>query len=466
MPELPEVETVRRILEKEIVGLTFKSVNVIYPRLINAPLDEFNKLIPNSKIISLTRKGKYLILNLSNCYSLIVHFRMEGKLFHVFNLEDNLNKYVTCYFTFNDGTFLIFNDVRKFGVFYLYKTDEINKCKELAKLGKEPWDISDSQYLLDKFKNNNNYLKEALLDQSIIAGLGNIYADEVLFKSKLNPFRKACTINKEEANKIIKVASDELKLAIQNKGSTILTYHPSLGVSGNMQHFLEVYNSKNKPCPICSTLIEKRYVNGRGTCYCYKCQKVYPSIAITGKIASGKTRVLNLLKERNFHVASADDIVHKLYGDQDFIDKLMKKFKNYSIFRDNEIDKKALINKMFENKKFRRSYQLFIWSAVKEKINNFIINNTDYFQAIEVPLLFEAKMEDDFTYLIGVETTKQMEYLKIRNDEDPKKRLQMNSINSYDKNKNKLDFIIQNNNDLESLNKQVDKIVDNIKNNL
>ncbi len=462
MPELPEVETVRRILQKEIVGLTFKNVNVIYKRLIQTDLDEFNNIIPNKKILDISRKGKYLIINLSSSYSLLVHFRMEGKLYHV-SKDDTTqinSKHVTCYFTFEDDSYLVFNDVRKFGVMYLYKSEELNIKSPLANLGKEPWDITNPLDLLRKFKDKTYSIKEGLLDQSVIAGLGNIYADEVLYKSRINPFKKAKDLTNNEASKIIVNSRDILDQAILNKGSTIISYHPSLNQQGNMQNFLKVYGKKGEECPICHCKLEKRFVNGRGTTYCYKCQKVYPSIAITGKIASGKSLVLSKFKEKGFNIASADEIVHRLYQDKTFLKNLENKMGD--IFTDSKLDKKKVINKMLEDNSFRRNYQNYIWGKVKDEINNFIINNTSNYQVIEVPLLFEAKMENDFTYLIGVETSKQVEYLKIRNDDDPQKRLKMNSINSYDKNKSKLNFIIVNDGDVTQVENQIDEIIKKI----
>ncbi len=459
MPELPEVETVRRILQNQIVGLTFKSVNVIYKRLIQTDLKEFEDVIKNKTILEINRKGKFLILNLSSAYSLLVHFRMEGKLYHITseNINELNNKHNTCYFEFTDSSYLVFNDVRKFGVMYLYKTNELYSKSCLVNLGKEPWDITDYSYLIRSFKNKNYTLKEGLLDQSVIAGLGNIYADEVLYKSRLNPFMKAKDLNLKQASKIVINSRDILDQAILNKGSTIISYHPGLNQNGNMQNFLKVYGKKGEKCPICHSKLEKRFVNGRGTTYCYRCQNVNPSIAITGKIASGKSLVLSIFNKKGFATSSADEIVHKLYKDKTFLNNLKKIFPD--IFTLSNLDKKKVINKMLDNKAFRRKYQNYIWNKVGQEINKFIIENTSKPQIIEVPLLFEAKMENDFTYLLGVETSKQVEYLKIRNDDDPQKRLKMNSINSYDKNKNKLDFIIVNDGDVNHVEKSVDDII-------
>lgn len=461
MPELPEVETVKRGLEKELVGLKIVSFNLLYPRLLKTDKETLEKNAVDSTIVSLSRKGKYLIINLSSSYSLLFHFRMEGKLFHLSDLESNLNKHVSIYFTLNDGSYLIFNDTRKFGVMYLVKTEGMEYEEPLCKVGKEPWDIYSPQYLLNAFKKDNRAIKEAIMDQTIIAGLGNIYADEVLFASNINPFKKAKEMSEKDVSNIVSNSRIILDQAIQNRGSTVRSYHPSKGVSGGMQNFLKVYGREHLACYNCDTVIEKRYLGGRGTCYCPKCQHVKPSLALTGKIASGKSLVLSMLAKLGFKVASADEIVHELYKDQKYLNKLKDKFP--VVFDEKGLNKKLVIENMMSDKKFRRNYQNFIWSEVKDKINSFMIDNSEDYKAIEVPLLYEAKMDKDFTYIIGVETDRQVDFLKKRNDEDPRKRLQMNSINTYDIHRHEMDFIVSNKQDEGDLYSQVLSIVKAIK---
>jgi formamidopyrimidine-DNA glycosylase len=471
MPELPEVETVKRILEKEVTGLTIVKAEVLYPRLIQTDLSSFKSEIAGRKITSLSRKGKYLIFHLSGSYALLVHFRMEGKFFHLPSLEENLNKHVSLYFTMDDGTYMIFNDVRKFGVMYLYKEEELAGCEPLSKLGQEPWDIKDPQYLLDCYKGRKTMMKEALLDQSVISGLGNIYADEVLFRTRTNPFMAAEDLNLEQAQKIVEVASSVLTEAIANHGSTIRTYHPAQGMNGGMQGFLQAYGHEGQPCPKCGCRMEKRYVGGRGTTYCPSCQHVMPSLAITGKIAVGKTQVLEIFRSLGCYTASADEMVHALYGEPSFLESLRKKF-GESLFNGDNLDKKSLSDKMISDKRFRRSYESFIWSAVKDKVNDFLISHTDKITAIEIPLLFNAHMDGDFTYTIGVESAKQIDYLADRQRQaEPEaqvdqalleKKIGLSSSNAYDANRKKLSYIIVNNGTRESLINQVGEIYSKI----
>lgn len=455
MPELPEVETMKRILEREVVGLYFDKVNISYARHIHTNLEEFEKNIIGKKILSLSRVGKYLIFNLSEGMSLIVHFRMEGRFYFVDELESNLTSYVHVYFTLDNGKFLLYSDSRKFGAMYLVKSDNIRNKIPLSNVGKEPWDIENPDYLIDAYKKKSYMIKLGLLDQKIIAGLGNIYADEVLFRSGVSPFKPAKEITYEEAKRLIDNSIEILSEAIERGGSTIRSYHPSKGVSGKMQLELKAYGRENKKCFVCGTKMEKRYVGGRGTTYCPKCQNVCPSLALTGKIASGKSQVLNRFKQLGCQVRSADDIVHEFYRDSVFLDKLNKRFP--SIFSKGKIDKEIIIKKMLEDKKFRRRYETYIWSAVKDEVNSFLISNSNSVCVVEIPLLFKANMDKKFTYTLGVETDKQREYLRARSGKNINRHLEINDLSGYDENRSKLDFILENNSTIEKLNKQVDK---------
>lgn len=456
MPELPEVETVRRELEADVVGLAFKEVHVLYKPLIATSDEEFVSVLPGQKILSLGRKGKYLIIHLSSDYALLVHFRMEGKLYKVKGEKDSLNKYVTAYFVMSDGSYLIFQDVRKFGKLALYKEEDLMKSPELSKLGKEPWDIHDPQYLLDKFKDKNTLLKEALLDQTIILGLGNIYTDEVMFRSKISPFREAGTITYEEAESLISNASEVMQQAIKAHGSTIRTYHPKPGEEGSMQNYLQVYGRGGKPCLVCGHTLEKKKVGGRSTVYCPSCQHVCPSLAITGKIAVGKSQVSKVFNELGCYTASCDQMVHDLYLDRNFLKGLEKKFPE--VFVNGELDKSAVIKNMNETRGFRRKYETYLWHTVREMTDDFLIHHTDKVAVVEVPLLFDAKMEDLFTYTLGVESDKQVDYLLERHDYDVERRLELNKKNSYDRYRSTLSFIIVNNGSREEMEEKVREV--------
>lgn len=272
MPELPEVETVRKTLKRQINGEVIKSVDVLYDNIIEYPkVSEFKEKIKNQKINNINRKGKWLIFELDD-YCMLSHLRMEGKYF--IKESEPILKHEHVIFHLDNGKTLRYNDTRKFGKIHLIEKDKIYEQKPLNELGLEPWDENlDSNYLKDKYSNKNLPIKTVLLDQSIITGIGNIYADEILFLSKINPLKKAKLLKKKELDNIIKYTKDVLEASIEAGGTTIRSYESSEGVHGRFQTNLLVHNREKKQCPECGKMILKIRVNGRGTYYCPRCQK-------------------------------------------------------------------------------------------------------------------------------------------------------------------------------------------------
>lgn len=273
MPELPEVETVRRTLLKKILNKKIKKIEIFYPNIIVEPsIEEFKKILINQTIIDIKRKGKWLIFEL-NDYYLLSHLRMEGK-YILKNINDAIEKHEHVNFIFYDDTCLRYKDTRKFGKMYIYKKEEALDNKPLNELGLEPWDQKlDVDYLKEKYKNKKLPIKTILLDQGIITGIGNIYADEILFLSKINPLKRCCDLDDKDLKNIIKNTQEILNKAILDGGTTIRTYESSEGVHGRFQQNLLVHNKDGELCSICNSKIIKIKVNGRGTYYCPKCQK-------------------------------------------------------------------------------------------------------------------------------------------------------------------------------------------------
>lgn len=268
MPELPEVETVKNTLKRQIVGKQIINVDILYNMIEKPDVETFKKLIKNQTIIDIKRRGKFLMFEL-NDYYLLSHLRMEGKYF----IDGELTLHDHVIFHFKEG-FLKYNDTRKFGRMYLIKKEEVYNTKPLCELGLEPWDEHlDYKYLQDKLKNKKLPIKTILLDQRIIVGIGNIYADEILFKSKINPLRKGSELTRKELDNIIKYTKEILSEAIKLGGTTIKSYESSRGVHGKFQNNLLVHNHEGDKCPNCKSKIVKIRVNGRGTYYCNKCQK-------------------------------------------------------------------------------------------------------------------------------------------------------------------------------------------------
>ena len=273
MPELPEVETVKESLKLKLTGKKIKKVNILYDNIIAYPkVNEFIKNIENQTINNMHRRGKFLLFELDDYY-LLSHLRMEGKYFFK-NVDDEILKHEHVIFKLDDGKELRYMDTRKFGKMYLIKKGDINKVGPLKELGLEPWDDNlTSDYILEKYKNKRLPIKSVLLDQSIIVGIGNIYADEILFLCKINPLKKSNEITKKEAFNIIEYTKRVLEEAIKKGGTTIRTYSSVDGVHGLFQEELLVHGKDKGKCPICNNNILKIKVGGRGTYYCPKCQK-------------------------------------------------------------------------------------------------------------------------------------------------------------------------------------------------
>ena len=268
MPELPEVETVKNTLKRQIIGKKIINVDVLYNMIEKPELNLFKKLVKGQSIIDIKRRGKFLMFEL-NDYYLLSHLRMEGKYF----IDGDINRHDHVIFYFEDGI-LKYNDTRKFGRMYLIEKDKVYKEKPLCDLGLEPWDDSlNSNYLLNKYKNKRIPIKTILLDQSIVVGIGNIYADEILFKSRINPLKRGNELNKKECDDIIKYTKEILSDAIKLGGTTIKSYESSRGVHGKFQNHLLIHNHENDKCVNCKKIIKKIKVNGRSTYYCPNCQK-------------------------------------------------------------------------------------------------------------------------------------------------------------------------------------------------
>lgn len=273
MPELPEVETVRKTLSTLILNKEIRDIDIFYSKIIrNIEPTEFIKKLTGKKIDSIDRYGKYLIFNLDDL-SLISHLRMEGKYF-IKNADQPKEKHEHIIFYFTDGETLRYHDTRKFGTMDLVNKSTVFKNSPVTKLGPEPFEKEMTvSYLMKKLSKKTIAIKSSLLDQTIMTGLGNIYVDEVLFLTKLHPETKSNSITKQQAKKIIENSKKVLNKAIKLGGTTIRSYTSSLGVTGRFQNELNVHTKQGEPCPICQTTIDKIKVNGRGTYYCKKCQK-------------------------------------------------------------------------------------------------------------------------------------------------------------------------------------------------
>ncbi|OHA58913.1 MAG: DNA-formamidopyrimidine glycosylase [Candidatus Vogelbacteria bacterium RIFOXYD1_FULL_44_32] len=288
MPELPEVETVSRQLNKAISGKTFKSVVVHVPKMV-LPLSaqDFAQNISKKKVLGVSRRAKIVVISLSGKHFFLVHLKMTGQLIFVPKTGKavvgghpqrdggrNLpNNYTQAEFKFTDGSTLYFNDLRKFG--WLKLVTEAEKNIILDPHGAEPLDkkftLNIFTELLTKYPNRT--IKQTLFDQHLIAGMGNIYIDEASFLAKVLPTRKIFSLSKSEIEKLYKSMLTVLKLSIKMKGTSARNYVTSTGEKGGFVKYLNVYGRANLPCTTCGTKISKIKHAGRGTHFCEKCQK-------------------------------------------------------------------------------------------------------------------------------------------------------------------------------------------------
>lgn len=293
MPELPEVETIRRDLSELILGQKIVSANILSPKTASHSAAFFKKALVGRRIIALERRGKLLIFRLttessrstSDIAALLVHLKMTGQLIylsrdariyggHGQNADVSYpNRHTRAIFELSGGGRLFFNDLRKFGYLKLVKAEELEKIL-LENYGPEPLgrDFTWS-FFRDLLKNKTANIKALLLDQKALAGLGNIYVDESLWAAHIRPARSAGSLKNEESKLLHAAIIKILKSAVKHRGTTFSDYRDSQGRKGNFSRFLRVYGRTGAPCYDCGGTIQKIKVTGRGTHYCPHCQK-------------------------------------------------------------------------------------------------------------------------------------------------------------------------------------------------
>ncbi len=272
MPELPEVETIRRTLIEHVSGLIITDVNLIWPSVVQSWRDKtFTELVTGRKIESLERRGKYLLFTLDEGWSLVMHMRMTGRL-NYYSLEQVPERHTHLVFFLSQGQ-LHFSDVRKFGRIQVIPTDLRLTSSSLAKLGPEPLEPDFTAGLLgERLASKKLNIKAALLDQRVLAGLGNIYADEALFRAGVAPERKANSLSSEEILKLHSAIQKVLIAGISSQGTSFRDYRDANGEKGHFQALLQVYGRGTQPCLGCGKPLEKIRLAGRTTVFCNYCQ--------------------------------------------------------------------------------------------------------------------------------------------------------------------------------------------------
>ena len=461
MPELPEVETVKKILKKSLVGTTIVSVDVLRKTTILGDPMVFSDTLKGAKFLKIDRKGKYLIFHLSKGLVILSHLRMEGKFYEFEESQPN-SYYSRVVFHLDNNHKLCFDDSRCFGILKLSKEKTYLKEPELLRVGPEPSEVTNIDDIFTQTKDSTHPIKELITNQAIISGIGNIYADEILFACNLHPLTPGKFVTRDNWIDIVNSAKKILADAIKKGGSTIKSYHPGKDLDGKFQNKLKVYGKAGEKCPRCGAILQFIKVNGRGTTYCPKCQKKKGApvrVAIFGKIASGKSEVLKHFAKIGYPTISSDDIVAALYKDKAVANTIAKKFN--LPFKD-EVDKSILRDYLASHPKDIPMINKIVHPLVKERIEEFIKDHKNNDVVVcEIPLLFESKSENMFDYIIGVDSPKdvQLDRLASRNKEASKSLKMIARNNSFDKNKNKADVIINNNSDLASLKSEIDTII-------
>lgn len=273
MPELPEVETVKRTLNVLIIDKKIERVSVLLPRIVRRPddADRFSRMLEGQSFRMVERRGKFLRFILDD-YVMVSHLRMEGR-YGLYGSDEPVEKHTHVIFHFDDGTELRYKDVRQFGTMDLFAAGEEWNEPPLFKLGAEP--LGD-EFTFDVFRSivepRDTKIKPLLLNQDRIVGIGNIYVDESLFAAGIHPERAASSLSEEELLRLYEAIRSTLQEAVNAGGSSVKSYVNGQGEMGMFQQQLQVYGRKNEPCPVCGHPIERMVVGGRGTHLCTHCQ--------------------------------------------------------------------------------------------------------------------------------------------------------------------------------------------------
>jgi len=292
MPELPEVETIVRDLNKEVLSRTFLDVWSDFKKIVKKPkqFEEFKKEIRGKKILDIRRRAKNILFDLSQNKVLLIHQKLTGHLllgkWQQKNgkwlsqisgplSEDKMNKFLHLFFFLNDGRQLALSDLRKFAKVELWDRDKLEISDEMKNLGPEPL---EKNFTFEKFKETlqqaQGKIKQVLMDQTVIAGIGNIYSDEILWQAKIHPFQDISKLSEEELEKIYQAMKEILKKAIDAKGESISDFRRISGEKGGFDPLRKVYRREGEKCPRCGTIIKRIKIGGRSVHFCPKCQKL------------------------------------------------------------------------------------------------------------------------------------------------------------------------------------------------
>lgn len=434
MPELPEVETVVKTLRPLMVNKTVKDIQIFHAAMVKPNVEEFKKALIGKSIQSIQRLGKFILLFFTNDIVVISHLRMEGKYIEAENASIPLSRFARLVFVFENGTRLIYDDMRKFGTFELTNQATYLQHPSLRSLGQEPIHALDPKPIHQLFHHANRPIKSLLLDQRILLGIGNIYADEILYASKIHPLTLGRDLSLTQTSTILKHAREILNQAIEDGGTRIRTYASGQKIDGEFITKIKVYGKTGKVCIRCHHRIDKVIVGGRGTHYCPRCQH-HPQfpfvIGVTGEIATGKSTLLQVGKSLGIPSIEADTLVHAFYQTKSAVQFLKKIFPE-SIVKE-KIDRAILLKQMLINPKRYEQWIKILFPIIKKTIYEKLLKSKAKVILLEVPLLFQGEIDAFTDVVVGVESTRamQLKRLKRRNPSTADALIVLNERNQY-----------------------------------
>ena len=459
MPELPEVETVVRFLDSHIKGERIQRIEVLREKNIVTGSESFVKDSVGVSFTHVNRKGKHLLFYRDDSKIMLVHLRMEGKFFYFEKGQLRRSKHDILLFEFESGNALVYNDVRKFGTIGLYDENSLIEDSPLAKLGPDPYEI-EPQTLYNGICQSSLPIKSLLMDQAIISGIGNIYTDEICFATSIDPRTEGKRITPNQCESIIAEAKRIMDEAIDLGGSTVKSYHPALGMDGKMQNQLLAYHNTGD-CPRCDLPMRRIFINGRSTHFCPNCQQQENrplTIAVTGPIHTGKSSVVNYLKDRNYPVFDSDKTAKSLYFDQKCKTKI-EKLIGKKIIKKGVLQTDAL-RKALLDKKVKKQVTDILYPALKEKAEQFIADHSSQRIVImEIPLLKGSGLEDLIDYIIYVDAPieRRRERL-LKEGKEADTMIALNKGYPEAATKKEASYIVVNDAGLEELYKQIEAI--------
>ena len=446
MPELPEVETVRRELLISVQNKKIEHVVLLRQKNVKAEPRAFIEGLEGATIIDVNRKGKCLRFDLDNGYSFYSHLRMEGKYF-LRHQGDSYDKFDLLVIDFTDGTSLRYNDVRKFGTFHLGLTKDAEVNGPFSEIGPEPFNLSGKE-LKEAFSKRNIPVKVALLDQPIISGIGNIYDSEILFASKIDPMTKACDLTLAQCDTIIEEARRILNRAIEAGGTTIKSFHHGDNIDGMFQLELQAYGKEGEPCPSCGHPIKRAILGGRSSYYCPICQRQKDTklvLGITGPIHAGKSTGAAYFKERGYLHFDADLVASSLY-ERKSCQKKIAALLGEGAYIDGKLNRDYIRDTLNKSKAKKQALEKYLYPLVKKEAERFIAKAPKGSKILlDVPLLFPSHIDELCTYTILIDSPLEQRIARLEKEGRPTEALvRLNQEYPLEQAKKKADYIVRN----------------------